>query len=237
MKLNKIALLSMFAVSSAFAHQFFPMKSNDGYKVGFWADDHWGQYQNDRVFGIKAKGSDGKALKAAFNYENGKIIIDGKPSVASMSYDFGYYTFTSNGKHYSQKRSEITDKDGASEVTQTRKIFKFGKSIFAWDEGSQKPMGLKFEIVPLENPLEKKVGDKLKVLVLLDGKPVSGVEFEDQNDDIDEITTNDKGEATLTLSKARDGLQIIAAGIKLANNLDRYGDTLQLTATLSFKNK
>ncbi|MBZ7984253.1 DUF4198 domain-containing protein [Campylobacter sp. RM12647] len=237
MKLSKITLASIFVASSAFAHQFFPIKTDDGYKVGFWADDHWGQFQSDRIFGVSAKDSKGKKLKAGYDYLNNKIFIEGNPSVASVNYDFGYYTFTKDGKHYSQARNEITDITGANEVTQTRKIFKMGKSIFAWDEASSKPLGLKFEIIPLENPLDKKVGDKLKVQVLLDGKPISGVEFEDQNDDIDDITTDDKGIATLTLSKPQDGLQIIAAGIKLPYNLDRYGDTLQLTATLSFKSK
>lgn len=112
-----------------------------------------------------------------------------------------------------------------------------GKSIFSWDEGSKKPLGLKFEIVPLQNPLTLHEGDKLKLQVLLDGRPVKGVEFEDQNDDIDNIATNEKGIATITLTKPKDGLQIIAANIKLPYNLDRYGDTLQLTATLSFKSK
>ncbi len=237
MKLSKLALASLFVASSAFAHQFFPMKTNDGYKVGFWADDHWGQYNPDRVFGVSAKDANGKNLKAGFDYANNKIFVDGNPSVMSVSYDFGYYTFTRNGKHYSQIRSDLTDKDGASEVTHTRKIFKLGKSIYAWDDASKKPLGLKFEIVPLNNPLELKVGDKLNVLVLLDGKPVSGVEFEDQNDDIDGVSTNDKGEATITLTKPQDGLQIIAAGIKMPYYLDMYGDTLQLTATLSFKSK
>ncbi|HEG2581731.1 TPA: hypothetical protein SCV07_001588 [Campylobacter lari] len=85
-------------------------------------------------------------------------------------------------------------------------------------------------MVPLQNPLTLHEGDKLKLQVLLDGKLVKGVQFEDQNDDIDNI-------ATITLTKPKDGLQTIAANIKLPYNLDRYGDTLQLTATLSFKSK
>ncbi|MCV3508704.1 DUF4198 domain-containing protein [Campylobacter sp. CNRCH_2016_3089] len=237
MKFSKMVFLSFFIASSTLAHQFFPMQTSNGYEVGFWADDHWGQYQPDRVFGISAKDSQGKNLKAGYDYENNKIFIEGKPAVASVNYDFGYYTFTKDGKHYAQKRSDITDITGANEVTQTRKIFKMGKSIFSWDEGSKKPLGLKFEIVPLQNPLTLHEGDKLKLQVLLDGKPVKGVEFEDQNDDIDNIATNEKGIATITLTKPKDGLQIIAANIKLPYNLDRYGDTLQLTATLSFKSK
>ncbi|QOR00984.1 MULTISPECIES: DUF4198 domain-containing protein [unclassified Campylobacter] len=237
MKFSKIALLGFFVASSALAHQFFPMQTDNGYKVGFWADDHWGQYQVDRVFGISAKDSHGKALKAGYDYTNNTIFIDGKASVASMNYDFGYYTFTKDGKHYAQKRSELTDVAGANEITQTRKIYKMGKSIFAWDDGSKKPLGLKLEIIPLQNPLVLHQGDKLKVQVLLDGKPIQGVEFEDQNDDIDHITTNAKGIATLTLTQPKDGLQIIAANVKLPYHLDRYGDTLQLTTTLSFHSK
>ncbi len=237
MKFSKIAFLSLFVAGSAFAHQFFPIKTDAGYKVGFWADDHWGQYQPDRIFGVSAKDSKGENLKAGYDYQNNIIFIEGNPSVASISYDFGYYTFTENGKHYAQIRSDLTDIDGANKVVQTRKIYKMGKSIFAWNEASKKALGLKFEIIPLQNPLVLKEGDKLKVQVLLDSKPIDGIEFEDQNDDIANIKTDSKGIAIITLSKPKDGLQIIAANVKIPYNLDRYGDTLQLTTTLSFHSK
>lgn len=233
-KLLSVCAFALLAQSVS-AHQFFIKQEANDYKVGFWADDHWGQYQADKIFGVKAYSKDGKAIKnSGFDYQNAKVFASGDVYAMSIMYDFGYYTFTPKG-HFSQKRSDITDKEGANEVVQTRKIYKIGKSIFKWDEKVAN-LGLKFEIVPLQNPLELKVGDKLKVKVLLDGKPISGVEFEDQNDDIDGIATDKNGEATLTLSKPKDGLQIIAAGIKMPN-LDKDADTLQLTATLSFKNK
>lgn len=237
MKISKIVCVVAMLASSVFAHQFFPMQTANGYEVGFWADDHWGQYQPNNIFGVKAFDNNAKSIKAGYDYQNAKIFVDGKPALMTINYDFGYYTFTADGKHYATKRNQITDVNGANVVVETRKIWKSGKSIFEWNDKFKKPLGLKMEIVPLQNPLLLKAGDELKVQVFYMGKPIAGVEFEDQNDDIDNITTDSKGMATLKLTKPQGNLQIIAATIKFHNNQDRFADTLQQTATLSFKSK
>lgn len=231
------SLIFLGLSSTIYAHQFFPMQTKDGLKIGFWADTHWGQYQPDRIFGIAARDENGKKIKAGFDYQNAKLFAQKDPATMVVMYDFGYYTFTKDKKHYPSRRDTITDKTGANEVTATRHIYKMGKSIFKWSKDALKPYGTKLEIIPTQNPLELKVGSKLKVQVLLDGKPANKIGFEDQNGDLEGVSTDKNGYATITLSKPKDGYQIIAAGVKLPFNLDRYGEILQLTATLSFLNK
>ncbi len=65
-------------------------------------------------------------------------------------------------------------KDKYKNATSTGKYEKFAKVILPVDgntSGFDKVLGQKLEIVPLDNPLTAKVGDEIRVRVLLDGKP------------------------------------------------------------------
>ncbi|MCE3038681.1 DUF4198 domain-containing protein [Helicobacter anatolicus] len=232
--MKKILFFVVLSVMG-FAHQFFPVQENGEYKVVFWADGHWGEYQVQNIFGIVAKDSAGMNQKVAFDYANNKIIAT-NPAMLAIHYDFGHYTFLSNGKHYAQRRDSLTDKEGGNKVTQTRKIYKIGKSIFQWNANFSKPIGLKLEIVPLQNPLELKEGDSLRLQVFFEGRPAQGLEFEDQIDDIENLYTDENGIIELKLRKPQDGLQIFGTSIKI-RQLDKFADTLQITSTLSFKTK
>lgn len=230
------ALAAAFLISSfASGHQFFPMQKDGKYELGFWSDDHWGELQNDKVIGVSAFDSSGKKIKAGYDYASNELVFgSSKPALAVVMYDFGYWSFTSNA-HYNKPRNEV---DVLGAVFDSRKNIKFGKSIFEWSDKFTKPLGLKLELTPLSNPLKLKAGDKLKVLVTLDGKPFSGVEFEDQVGDLDDIKVGSDGVASLPIRKPQDGLSIIAAGVKLPYYIgDPLAQTLQLTCTLSFKQK
>lgn len=231
MKILKLALVAFLAASSAQAHQFLTLEKQGKYSVGFWADDHWGEFANADVIGVSAYGKDGKKLKTGYDYDKNELVFlkDASPAMSVVMYDFGYWSFTQK-QHFNKPRNEIS---GA--IFDSRKNIKFGKTIFAWNETFAKPVGLKLEMTPLQNPLKLKEGDKLKVLITLDGKPFDGVGFEDQVDDLDDVVIKD-GVATLPIRKAQDGLSIIAAGAKLPYYIgDPLAQTLQLTCTLSFK--
>lgn len=217
-----------------FSHQFFPIKDGENYKVVFWADGHWGEYQTQNIFGVLALDENGKKQKAGFDYANNKIVVEKDPAVLALHYDFGYFTFGMNGKIYPQRRDRIIDKDGGNIVAQTRRIYKIGKSIFSWNEKSNQPMGLRLEILPLQNPFVLKEGDKIRLQVLFEGKPIEGLVFEDQIDDIKKLKTDKDGIIELTLRKPQDGLQILGTSIKI-KQLDKFADTLQISSTLSFK--
>ena len=71
------------------------------------------------------------------------------------------------------------------------------------DSVYKKELGLKLEIVPLEDPYKKRVGDTLKFRILFDKKPLAGrVVFADNRDaETQKMTTDAKGIATLKLTK------------------------------------
>lgn len=227
--LSKVAVLSALIAASLNAHQIFTVHENGGYGLRFWADDHWERINSDSVVGVSEFSKDGKRVKSGYDYASGKIEVSGDVALSVVMYDLGYYSFTKDA-HFNKPRNEVK-----GVIYDTRRNLKFGKSVFSWGDALSVPVGLKLEITPLENPLNLKQGDKLKVLITLDGKPFSGASFEDQNDDLD-VKADENGIALIPLSAPRDGLSIIAAGVKLPFYAgDRLAQTLQLTCTLSFK--
>ncbi|SQH72114.1 DUF4198 domain-containing protein [Helicobacter mustelae] len=222
----------LLCASFGFAHQFVVSWDHQDYKIRFWADGHWGSYQNQNVFGVWAKDGDGKKIKAGYDYQKNKLFFGAKPALIALHYDFGYYSFDKDGKPYPQRRDRIQDKNGNA-ITQTRKIYKLSKNILAWNDAFAKPIGMDLEIVPLQNPLKLRENQELEVQVFYQGKPMGGLGFEDQVGDIKSLKTDEEGRAKIRLRKSQDGLQIIGVSVKKPQ-LDRFADTLQLTSTLSF---
>lgn len=231
MKKYCAVLLLGSLIAAASAHNLFPVHTADGYDIKFWADDHWETPVAEHIIGVRAYDGD-KAVKVGYDYKDGKISVAAQQKVGLMTaeYDFGYFTFTAD-KHYHKPRTEV---EGV--IYDTRHIYKLGKGIFSWDDSYSEPVGMKVEVTPLSNPLELHEGDELSVLVTLDGKPYAGAEFEDQAGDLDDVTTNEDGVATITLRAPQDGYQIIGATAKLPYQLENtQAQTLQITGTLGFK--
>ena len=77
------------------------------------------------------------------------------------------------------------------------------------DKTYKKRLGLRFEIVPLENPYSKKVGDTLNFQVLFDGKTLAdrAVFAENRNGETQKITTDRDGEFSVKIN--RNGLWLV----------------------------
>ncbi len=71
------------------------------------------------------------------------------------------------------------------------------------DNTYKNPIGMKLEIMPLENPYSKKVGDQLKFQVLFDGKPLAGrtVFADNRTSETQKMTTGKDGKFTVRLDK------------------------------------
>lgn len=72
------------------------------------------------------------------------------------------------------------------------------------DATYKKQLGLKLEIMPLENPYSKKVGDTLKFQILFDGKPLADrVVFADnRQSETQKMTTDKNGRVTMKIDKS-----------------------------------
>lgn len=85
---------------------------------------------------------------------------------------------------------------------------RFIKSLFQVgnkrDNTYKKQLGMKLEIIPLENPYTKKVGDILKFQILFEGKPLTdGTVFADNRDSATQKMVTDKdGKVSLKIDKS-----------------------------------
>lgn len=77
------------------------------------------------------------------------------------------------------------------------------------DETYQKSAGLKLEIMPLENPYAKKVGDRLSFQVLFDGRPLTGktVFADNWGSATQKLVTDSEGKVTMKID--RGGLWLV----------------------------
>lgn len=73
----------------------------------------------------------------------------------------------------------------------------------------QKTLGQKLEIVPLENPYSKKIGDNLKFQIFFDGKPLAdrSVYADNRGSATQKMTTDKNGKITVKIDK--NGLWLV----------------------------
>jgi len=72
------------------------------------------------------------------------------------------------------------------------------------DKTYKKPVGLKLEITPLENPYSKKIGDQLKFQVLFDGKPLADrtIFADNRSSQTQQMKTDKNGKITVKLDQS-----------------------------------
>jgi nickel transport protein len=92
---------------------------------------------------------------------------------------------------------------------------------------------MKFEIVPLKDPLSIKEGENLVIKVLFEGKPLPGATIETGNHK-EVAKTNEKGVANIKIEGK--GMQVILAKYK-APSTDPNADFLSYTTVLTWEVK
>ena len=128
-------------------------------------------YDTSCVKGVKAYGADGSVLRIT-RYDKPDQVCFATPTPPAMALatsEWGYRVMTTEGKKF------LTRKQALSKgLTVINAFFstQFAKTIFSPDCPIGQPIGQKFEIVPLQNPLASSTGNSFQVQVLYDGKPL-----------------------------------------------------------------
>lgn len=130
--------------------------------------------------------------------------------VLALKSNHGFYFEVKKGE---LKKGNLLENPKVKEVLA---VEKYNVSYVRWDK---KPIDIKpqpvpnipFQIVPLENPLNKKVGETLKVQVIDNGKPVAGVDIKTDfdHDGRAVVKTDKNGMATIKIP--HDGSNVFAA--------------------------
>lgn len=234
--INSVSLVA-FKVSTAFllvtslqAHQSIASKVDKHYELKFWAHTGFAPYKKEQFLSAKAYDLQGKEIKTGVDYsfDQPHILTGSSPALIVTNFDAGYWSQTDKG--YISKPAYETN----TIVFDTLRSIKIGKTYFSFSDQLLQPIGLKLEVTPLTNPLEIKVGQKLPVLVTYNGKPLANSKFENQTDDLEEIT-NQYGIAFIPVKTK--GLNIIAARYQEPLLDDPQASKLLLQSSISFELK
>jgi nickel transport protein len=215
MKKVKMALI-WFAIISAcsqtvFAHHLWVSKTDDGYAVcrGL-ISERLDAYDASKVVEIKAIVKDGSILPIKRQDENQGAFfrVDQDISMALVRCDWGDRVNTTQGKKLMSRQE--AEKEGFR-VIDSFFSTQFCKSLFAENDEITTPVNIMFEIVPKENPFEKKVGEEFPVMVIFEGNPLADISVYTEKGQ--EVKTDQDGVALIKIEKK--GMQLISAGHKV----------------------
>lgn len=135
------------------------------------------------------------------------MAVETKPKVLTLAADkFNEYLVSDGMPHVFLLRAKekTLDRPGVERYSKSPKaLFKVGT-----DGGdATRPLGLPLEVVPLQDPFAKKVGEALAVRVLFRGKPLADANLGWAHPGDGEVArgsvrTDEKGEALIPLAKA-----------------------------------
>jgi len=150
------------------------------------------------------------ALKTVPLPQSFGIVPDPKAVAVTVVLDNGYWIATSTSSEWKNVSLET-----ARRFSEYSNPIKYHKSLYRWSDRMAKPLGLRFEIIPLKNPFTLKPGQSLPIQVLIEGKPDSGadVEYGLHGDKAPTVKTDNQGRASIPIQSK--GEQFIAVDYKV----------------------
>jgi nickel transport protein len=236
-KILFVVVLLMSVSQVALAHDTWIEKRNGEL---FVLRGHGGQveaYDPSLVTEAKALDAKGQAIAVDVvkNKENAALTPKSDPAIIIALYDSGYWLKTTDGWKKATKR----EGKGKYDIVQSIKSKQWCKSLLTASPEATKPLGQRFEVVPQKDPATVKVGEKLPILVVFDGKPVEGAVITTggahAGDAKDLLKTDKNGMASVAVEKP--GLQMAKATHKVPLKDDPDADDLSLASTITFVTK
>jgi nickel transport protein len=227
-----IYLLSLGFIPLAFAHHAWVEKEGDRFVFGWGHSPKIDPYEPNRVKDIKAFDLEGRELALTRKDEKDKVYLSSNADVSmiTLSFEGGYLVTTPEGKRRMTKRE--AQRQGIQAVDSFYSS-QFAKSIFERSDNVTKPMGMKFEIVPLKNPLSLKQGEILPVKVLYEGKSLPCITIETGHHKEAGKTDKDGG---VNIEISGQGMQVVIAKYRIVSS-DPDADFLSFTTVLTWETK
>ena len=207
-------LLHIVLISEAMAHDWFLIESDAGFDIVM---------AHIEPTGIKADPYEPeRAIQAAGYRDNGGVApitiswkTDKSGSYISPREKFSAITALVYNKYW-MKTTDGWKNDkvqGDFSVIQEGQSYKYMKHIESWHDFMLKPLGQRFEIVPMKDPLETREGEILPVKLFFMGKEINTAKItkESRSHSLDNIET----ESHFNIKIGKKGLQFINAKIEI----------------------
>ncbi len=220
-----MAFLSSVVVVSA--HDAWIQKKGADFHIIYGHGNKLESYDFSKIKEIRSYDLSGNYKKVT--QENGIIREIKDPAMLTMFFDNGYWVQTTDGWKNFTKREALQNN---LQIVVSERSLKFHKNYLKWTDNFMKPIGMKFEILPLKNPLTMKQGDILPIKVLLDGKPVENAAI-NTAESHEAVTKTDKNGFTEVKIKEK-GFCLISAFIEQPLENDPDAEKLFLSANITF---
>lgn len=219
--------------TSSFAHHLWVQEADDSYvvcrgSIGKRID----AYNPLCVTQILAKSTDGKALSITRTNEKERVVLTAneKPTLVSVTSVWGDRVNTTHGKKLMNRQAaEAAGLTVVSAFMSTQ----FSKTMFFSSGIITRALGLKFELVPLADPMTLKPGELASFKLLFDGHTLAGIPI--LTDDNREFQTNDNGVGKMIIAKS--GVCLLYATHRIPADTDSGLDFLKFMTFLTFEVK
>lgn len=186
-------LMLMLVAPAALAHHLWIERSGDGWEVirGIVPVEKE-EYDPRCIQAVAAFDKNGRQLAVDRIDEDGRVLFtaDGEVAMATAWSAWGYRVNTTRGKRL-MGRAEA-ENEGLRVLSAFHSTH-YAKSIFSWMDSTGGPAGLRFEIIPVENPVSASAGDEIAFQLLFDGKPLTGTAIHTKNGE--QFLTGENGTA------------------------------------------
>lgn len=227
-----LSMVLLFAIPS-FAHHLWVVQTDHGYGVARgMIPDRIDFYDPLCIRSIRGYGKDGRQIDV--HRHNGKHQVrftsEKKPAIAIVRADWGYRSNTTSGKKLLPRKEAEAQ---GMKVISTFFSTQFAKTLFLPCSCNRIPLGMKFEIVPSQDPLQAESENKLTVTLLFDGEPLSNTEI--YTLDGRKSKTDKSGQAGIRFEKG--GVRLIYAKHTVPAEKGADVDYLQFMTFLVFEVK
>lgn len=211
---------------------------------GAWIAERWGKlavvyghgpgddpYDPAKLTGLTALAEDGKEIEVKQVKADNHVVLEpaSEPALIALEFDNGFWTQDAEGKWSNKPKNEVPGaKEGGRYIKNGISLVHVHDALPAFPPQS-------LQIVPLSNPIGRHAGDKIKVRVLFEGKPVSGKTLLLDYVNLPSLKsgpTDANGEVEIEIRN--DGLNVIAVDHAVPLTDDPAADEVGYTATLTF---
>lgn len=226
------SLLFLFT-GQAFGHHLWVTPADGGYQVarGIFGD-RTDPYDPVCVKQINAYAPDGSKIPVQRSDQETGVIFsitsEKTPAIIAVTSEWGDRVNTTRGKKLiNRKAAEAQGLTVISAFFSTQ----YSKTLFTSPDQITTPLGLKFEIVPLTDPLSGSAEEKPRFKLLFDGEPLANASVYTHDDR--EVETDENGIARIGFEK--NGIRLIYAKHTTPAGEDSDLDYLQFMTFLIFE--
>lgn len=218
---------------AVFAHHLWVFEENGGLTVGRGHfPDRLDEYNPVCVSEVKGfdQGGSPVLMERKDMADRTNLFPEKSVSIVSVRCDWGDRVDTTRGKKMMNRTSARAK---GFKVINAFTSTQFSKTLFAPAKANCQPLGLKFELIPLSDPMVVTTGQTIGFKLLFDGKPLPGFSVL-SNREI-EYTTDVNGVIQLIIENS--GKQLLYAAKKVPAENNTEIDFMKFMTFLTFEVK